>query len=64
MDWSDWKVTPVQFVLYNAVPGNLDQHGTHPLYLHFLVNIPLLFGPLGADCFTVAVQLFYVLVRT
>ncbi len=47
MDWSDWKVTPVQFVLYNVVPGNLDKHGTHPHYLHALINIPLLFGPLG-----------------
>eukprot|EP00095_Tigriopus_kingsejongensis_P005195 maker-scaffold321_size207582-snap-gene-1.32 protein:Tk05195 transcript:maker-scaffold321_size207582-snap-gene-1.32-mRNA-1 annotation:"gpi mannosyltransferase 4" len=47
MEWSDWKCTPLQFILYNVVPGNLDQHGTHPHYLHALVNIPLLFGPLG-----------------
>jgi hypothetical protein len=47
MDWSDWKFTPFHFIMYNTVPGNLDQHGTHPLYLHTLVNIPLLYGPLG-----------------
>lgn len=47
MSWSDWKCTPLQFILYNVVPGNLDQHGTHPRYLHTLINIPLLFGPLG-----------------
>ena len=47
MDWSDWKITPFQFVMYNVVPGNLDQHGTHPRWLHALVNLPILFGPLG-----------------
>ena len=47
MDWSDWKCTPLNFVMYNVVPGNLDKHGTHPIYLHALVNIPLLYGPLG-----------------
>ena len=47
MDWTDWKFTPLHFVMYNTVPENLDKHGTHPLYLHTLVNIPLLYGPLG-----------------
>ena len=47
MDWSDWKIAPFQFVMYNVVPGNLDQHGTHPRWLHALVNLPILFGPLG-----------------
>lgn len=47
MDWSDWKVAPLNFVMYNVVPGNLDKHGSHPAYLHALVNIPLLLGPLG-----------------
>ncbi len=47
LKWSDWKVTPVQFVLYNSAPSNLAKHGTHPFYLHALVNIPILFGPLG-----------------
>ena len=39
MDWSDWKITPFQFVMYNVVPGNLDKHGTHPRWLHSLVNL-------------------------
>ena len=47
MDWNDWKVTPFQFVMYNVVPGNLDQHGSHPLWLHSLVNLQILYGPLG-----------------
>ena len=50
MDWTDWKFTPLHFVMYNTVPGNLDKHGTHPHYLHALVNIPLLYGPLGKQC--------------
>ena len=47
MDWSDWKCTPLNFIMYNLVPGNLDKHGTHPFYLHALVNLQLLYGPLG-----------------
>ena len=47
MDWNDWKVTPFQFVMYNVVPGNLAQHGTHPNWLHALVNLQILYGPLG-----------------
>lgn len=47
LEWSDWKCAPLNFIMYNVVPGNLAQHGSHPFYLHTLVNIPLLFGPLG-----------------
>ncbi len=47
MDWSDWKVAPFHFVMYNTVQENLEQHGAHPKYLHAIVNVPLLFGPLG-----------------
>lgn len=47
MDWSDWKITPFNFIMYNVVPGNLDKHGTHPHWLHALINLPLLYGPLG-----------------
>lgn len=32
--------------MYNSDKSNLEQHGLHPLYLHFLVNFPMLFGPL------------------
>jgi phosphatidylinositol glycan class Z len=30
---------------YNAVSSNLAQHGLHPRYQHFLVNLPQLLGP-------------------
>lgn len=49
MDWSDWKCTPFNFIMYNASPDNLDKHGAHPFYLHALVNVPLLFGPIGSS---------------
>ena len=47
MNWNDWKVAPFQFVMYNVIPGNLDKHGTHPLWLHAIVNLQILYGPLG-----------------
>jgi GPI mannosyltransferase 4 len=40
-------VTPVNFIRYNINPENTSQHGEHPKWLHFLVNIPLLFNILG-----------------
>ncbi len=49
-----WKVAPYNFIMYNAVPGNVASHGTHPRYTHLLVNLPLLFGPL-APIFVVSV---------
>ena len=39
--------TVFNFVMYNVVPGNLDKHGTHPHWLHALVNLQILYGPLG-----------------
>ena len=27
MDWSDWKVSPFNFIMYNLVPGNVASHG-------------------------------------
>ena len=47
MSWDDWKCTPFNFIMYNVVPGNLDQHGTHPHWLHALVNLQMLYGPMG-----------------
>ena len=38
--------TPWNFVQYNTRGHNLAEHGLHPFYLHFCVNMPLLFGPL------------------
>lgn len=40
-------VTPVNFFLYNTRVENLAEHGVHPRIMHFLVNIPLLFGIIG-----------------
>lgn len=48
--WEDFfgmfVVTPWNFMKYNSDPDNLSSHGRHPLYTHFLVNLPVLFGPL------------------
>jgi phosphatidylinositol glycan class Z len=33
--------------MYNVKTENLSEHGLHPRYLHLLVNMPLLFGPLA-----------------
>ncbi|KAF2404607.1 putative alpha 1,2-mannosyltransferase Smp3 [Trichodelitschia bisporula] len=38
-------ITPLNNVLYNVSRSNLQKHGLHPLYQHFLVNLPLLIGP-------------------
>ncbi|XP_060070644.1 GPI mannosyltransferase 4-like [Ylistrum balloti] len=39
-------VTPWNFIRYNTKRDNLAQHGIHPWYVHLLVNMPLLFGPM------------------
>ncbi|XP_044763803.1 GPI mannosyltransferase 4-like isoform X1 [Coccinella septempunctata] len=39
--------TPWNFFKYNTNVQNLKQHGIHPRYLHFLVNMPLLFSILA-----------------
>lgn len=38
-------ITPINNLLYNAETSNLAEHGLHPLYQHFLVNLPQLLGP-------------------
>jgi len=38
-------IAPISLLLYNLNPENLAQHGTHPRYLHLLVNGPIMFGP-------------------
>lgn len=40
-------VTPVNFVFYNYQTKNLENHGLHPYWLHWFVNVPLVFGVLG-----------------
>ena len=43
----NFVVTPLNFLKYNVKINNLSKHGLHPRYLHFLVNIPLLYNVLG-----------------
>jgi phosphatidylinositol glycan class Z len=39
-------ICPLNFILYNIDSENLDKHGLHPPWLHFVVNATILFGPL------------------
>ncbi|UJR37219.1 hypothetical protein I4U23_029928 [Adineta vaga] len=39
-------ICPLNFILYNIDATNLDKHGLHPPWLHFIVNATILFGPL------------------
>ncbi|KAF2715083.1 glycosyltransferase family 22 protein [Pleomassaria siparia CBS 279.74] len=38
-------ITPLNNYLYNSDSTNLAQHGLHPRYQHFLINLPQLLGP-------------------
>lgn len=49
-------VTPLNNFIYNSNSTNLAQHGLHPRYQHFLVNLPQLLGP--------ATALFFLLRRS
>jgi phosphatidylinositol glycan class Z len=44
-----WIVTPLNSILYNMNPEHLALHGIHPRWLHAVVNLPMLFGPLAAS---------------
>ena len=37
---------PLKLMWYNADAANLATHGLHPRWLHTVVNLPMLFGPL------------------
>ncbi|XP_015587419.1 GPI mannosyltransferase 4 [Cephus cinctus] len=43
----NFVVTPLNFLKYNSETKNLASHGLHPRFLHFLVNVPLLYNVLG-----------------
>ncbi|RHY42044.1 hypothetical protein DYB38_002882 [Aphanomyces astaci] len=43
---SGWVVAPWNNLVYNLDPSHLAEHGLHPRTNHWLVNMPLLFGPL------------------
>ncbi|MBW0466645.1 hypothetical protein O181_006360 [Austropuccinia psidii MF-1] len=38
-------ITPLEFLIYNLDRRNLALHGTHPYWLHLLINGPIAFGP-------------------
>lgn len=47
-DWAyygRWTLTPVNAFIYNSQTDNVAQHGLHPRFLHAVVNLPLLLGP-------------------
>lgn len=47
MSWDDWKCTPLQFLLRNAIPGHLTMPEGNQIYQHAMVTVPYLLGPLG-----------------
>nr|CAD7430330.1 unnamed protein product [Timema monikensis] len=52
-------VTPVNFIKYNMNSSNLAHHGLHPRYVHFLINIPLLYNVLGVVGVTAVLRIIY-----
>lgn len=44
---NNFLVTPLNFLKYNSQSENLASHGLHSRYLHFFVNVPLLYNILG-----------------
>ncbi|GAB6031748.1 hypothetical protein CHUAL_010161 [Chamberlinius hualienensis] len=52
----DLIVTPINFVTYNLNSENLAIHGTHPRWIHILVNNQLLFGPLSFSFIVTLIQ--------
>ncbi|CAF4875259.1 unnamed protein product [Pieris macdunnoughi] len=47
ISWSNWVVTPLNFLRYNTDVRKLTKHGIHPRWLHLAVNVPILFNVLG-----------------
>ena len=56
---NNFVVTPLNFIKYNTITENLRQHGLHPRYVHFLINIPLLFNVLGVIGLSLLTKLIY-----
>ncbi|KAI5957655.1 SMP3 [Candida theae] len=44
-DSKEYVITPMNNLLYNSNVENLKSHGLHPLYTHFVVNLPQILGP-------------------
>lgn len=51
-------LTPINFINYNSKTSNLANHGLHPRYFHFLVNLPILFGVLVVPFYAHAHKFF------
>eukprot|EP01112_Ceratiomyxa_fruticulosa_P019219 TRINITY_DN625_c0_g1_i4.p1 TRINITY_DN625_c0_g1~~TRINITY_DN625_c0_g1_i4.p1 ORF type:complete len:559 (-),score=61.69 TRINITY_DN625_c0_g1_i4:13-1689(-) len=53
--WANIKgkitLTPLNSLLYNLDPKNLELHGLHPRWLHIAVNFPILVGPIALIVF-------------
>lgn len=47
MSFSNFVVTPLNFIKYNMDSSKLAEHGLHPRITHLLVNIPILYNILG-----------------
>ncbi|XP_067008941.2 GPI mannosyltransferase 4 [Anabrus simplex] len=56
---NNFVVTPLNFIRYNINSKNLAQHGLHPCYLHFLVNVPLLYNVLGVVSIITFIKMIY-----
>ena len=48
-------ITPLNNALYNMNSNNLAEHGLHPRWLHSVVNMHVLFGPLATTTYAVGV---------
>ena len=44
---SDLPIIPLHAFRYNSKVSNLMDHGLHPRWIHAVVNLPMLFGPLA-----------------
>lgn len=47
ISFSNFVVTPLNFIKYNIDSSKLAEHGLHPRITHLLVNIPILYNILG-----------------
>ncbi|KAF7283800.1 hypothetical protein GWI33_022840 [Rhynchophorus ferrugineus] len=59
----NFVVTPLNFLKYNVLSTNLEKHGLHPRYLHFLINVPLLFNILGALALFKIGEYYYLIIQ-
>ncbi|XP_077491174.1 phosphatidylinositol glycan anchor biosynthesis class Z [Amblyomma americanum] len=52
-------VTPLNFIRYNLNVKNLESHGSHPYYLHLVLNVPLLYNVLGVIALWASAKILY-----